>query len=282
MKKIWLILILITSALYADENRAYINITSNADKTIIFLDGKNIGETPINQYEVTPNKSIRLEATVDKNYYKRDIKTTIKVNNNTIPTFSLKFEKAAAKIFFVGEDAELYINDKFIKSLKRTNRMVTLEADENIKINLVDGYSRAEMYKDIKANTLNTLEYELITIPKEVRLYTSTVNDLMWEDTKEAANTNINWEKGYTYCTNLKIAQYEDFRMPTINELQELYENKDAIYNGFGGKFYWSDSTFDGDKKIWNYSIVKNFEDGTNQKSIKEFDQGRVRCVRDI
>jgi hypothetical protein len=282
MKKIWLILILITSALYADENRAYINITSNADKTIIFLDGKNIGETPIKQYEVTPNKSIRLEATVDKNYYKRDIKTTIKVNNNTIPTFSLKFEKAAAKIFFVGEDAELYINDKFIKSLKRTNRMVTLEADENIKINLVDGYSRAEMYKDIKANTLNTLEYELITIPKEVRLYTSTVNDLMWEDTKEAANTNINWEKGYTYCTNLKIAQYEDFRMPTINELQELYENKDAIYNGFGGKFYWSDSTFDGDKKIWNYSIVKNFEDGTNQKSIKEFDQGRVRCVRDI
>ena len=48
----------------------------------IFLDGKNIGNTPIQQYEVTPNKPIILEAVVDTNYYRRNIKTAIKVNSN--------------------------------------------------------------------------------------------------------------------------------------------------------------------------------------------------------
>ena len=104
----------------------------------------------------------------------------------------------------------------------------------------------------------------------------------MWEDTKDAVNTNINWSKANTYCADLKIANYEDFRLPSIDELQELYENKDKIYNGFGGKFYWSDESFQDEKKIWNYAIGKNFEDGTNQKSIQEFEQARVRCVRDI
>jgi len=282
MKNIWIVLLVISSFLYGAENKAYVNIISNAENTVIWLDGKNIGEAPILQYEVKPNQAIYLQAIVDKNYYKRDIKTTIKVNSKTIPTFSLKFEKAQAKIFFVGADAELYIDDKFIKKLEDTNRVVTVEANKNTKINLEDGYARTEMFKDIKANTLNTLQYTLITIPKEVRLYTSTVNELMWEDTKEAVNTDINWEKAYKYCQNLKIADYEDFRMPTIEELQELYDNKDAIYNGFGGKFYWSDTTFQSDKKIWDYSSVKNFEDGEESRSIKEFDQGRVRCVRDI
>ena len=283
MKKLWIIVFLIiTNYLSANTNKAYINIISNVENTTIFLDGKNIGNTPIKQYEVVPNKAIYLKAIVDTEYYRRNIKTTIKVNSKTIPTFSLKFQKAISKVFFVGDDAELYINDKFIKKLNDTNRVVTMEAGKNIKIRLLNGESEVTFIKDIKAKTANTLKYKLITTPKEVRLYTSTVNNLMWEDTKEAANTNINWDKANTYCANLKIAHFYDFRLPTINELTELYEHKDKIYNGHGGKFYWSSSTFKDEHKVWDYSVVKNFEDGQNQKSIKEFEEAKVRCVRDI
>lgn len=70
--------------------------------------------------------------------------------------------------------------------------------------------------------------------------------------------------------------------MPTIEELDELYENKDLIYNGFGGLFYWSSNTSVDDLNIWEYSEVKEFEDGTNRNVVKEFENGRVRCVRDI
>ena len=283
MTKIFIVLFLLTSNyLFANTNKAYVNIISNVDNTTIFLDGKKIGNTPIKQYQVVPNKALYLKAVVDKNYYKRDIKTTIKVTNNSVPTFSLKFNKGMAKIFLVGDDAELYINDKFIKKLNDSNRVVTLEAGKKVKIRLENGDSDVEYIQDIKAKTFNTLEYKLITIHKDVRLYTSTINDLMWEDTKDAANTNITWPKANTYCQELKIGQYDDFRLPRIAELDELYKNKDKIYNGHGGSFYWSDSTFQDDKNIWIYSIGKNFEDGVTQKSIQEFDKARVRCVRDI
>lgn len=287
MRKVWLILFLITNFFYTtlsaeEKTKAYINITSNAQDTLILLDGRNIGHTPIKQYQVTPNKKIKLKAIVDKDYYEKDITMDIEVNGKTIPTYNLKFEKAKAKIFFIGDDAEVYINGKFIQRVLDTNRVITVDAGEAIRINLIDGYARAELFEDIKANTLNNVEYVLIEIPKEVRLYTSTINNLMWEDTKDAVNKDITWEKAYTYCATLKIADYEDFRLPTIDELHELYENKDEIYNGFGGKFYWSDTTFKGETKIWDYSVVKDFNDGTNKKSIKEFEKGRVRCVRDL
>ena len=283
MNKILILLLLLSSTyLNAKIDTSYINIISNVENTTIFLDGKEIGKTPIKQYEVTPNKRILLKAVVDTDYYRRNIKTSIKVNNTTIPTFSLKFQKAKAKIYFVGDDAELYIYDKFIKRLDETNRVVVVDAAKKVKIRLLDGDGDITYMKDIKANTLNTFKYKLNRIPKEVRLYTSTIDDLMWEDTKEATNTNINWQNAFNYCVNLKIAHYDDFRLPTINELTKLYGNKEKIYNGFGGKFYWSSSTFDDEHMIWNYSVVKNFETGENQKSIKEFEQGRIRCVRDI
>ena len=283
MNKILIVLFIITlNYLNANTNKAYINIVSNVEDTVVFLDGINIGTTPIKQYEVVPDKVLKLKAIIDKNYYKKNIEKNIKIINETIPTFHLKFEKEMAKIFLVGDNAELYINDKFIKRLHDTNRIVNVETGKKIKIRLQDGESEITYIKDIQAKTVNTLKYKLIKTPKEVRLFTSTINDLMWEDTKDAANTNINWIKANTYCANLKIAHYEDFRLPSIDELQELYEDKDEIYNGYGGKFYWSENSFQDEKQIWSYAIGKNFEDGTNHKSIQEFGQARVRCVRDI
>jgi len=283
MKKILILLfIIISNTLHADMNKSFINVISNVDNTEIYLDGKKIGNTPISQYEVTPNKRILLVAKVDTDYYRRNIKTAIKVNSKTVPTFSLKFQKEKAKIFLVGDNAELYLNDKYIKKLHDTNRVITVDASKKLKIRLLDDDGEITYIKDIKGKTLNTLKYKLIRIPKDVRLYTATIDNLMWEDTKESTNTNINWEKAYNYCSNLKIVQYDDFRLPTINELTDLYTDKEKIYNKFGGKFYWSSSTFKDEHKVWDYSVVKNSETGMNQKSIKEFEQGRVRCVRDL
>jgi len=283
MNKILLILLFtILTYLNAVENKAYLNIMSNVNDTTIYIDGKKIGKTPIKQYEVMANKTISIKGMVDMHYYERNIEKQVRVSPNTIPTITLNFEKAMAEVFFVGDDAELYINDTFIKKLHESNRIVTMEAGEKVKIDLIDGDGRAHYIKEIKTKFDNTIKYKLITIPKAVRLYTTTINDLMWEDTKEAANTNNNWINAYRYCTSLEIANFKDFRLPTIDELDELYDNKEEIYNGFGGKFYWSNSTFKDEHEVWDYAQVKNFDDGLIQKSIKEFEQGRVRCVRDL
>jgi len=276
------ILIIALSSIYADTNKSFINIFSNVENTTVLLNGKDIGMAPILQYEVTPNENISIKGMVDKDYYLNDIEKKVQVRTNNIETVNLKFEKAKGKLFLVGDDADIYINDKYLKKLNDSNRMIEVEAGSEIKLNFEEGYARNEYNIDVKANSVTTFQYELILIPKAVRLYTSSIYELMWEDTKEATNTDINWDKAKAYCENLTIAHYDDFRLPDMDELDELYDNQEEIYNGFGGKFYWSDSEFENNSGIWSYSMGKNFEDGTHHKSVKEFRKGRVRCVRDI
>jgi len=277
------ILIIALSSIYADTNKSFINIFSNVEKnTTVLLNGKDIGMAPILQYEVTPNENISIKGMVDKDYYLNDIEKKVQVRTNNIETVNLKFEKAKGKLFLVGDDADIYINDKYLKKLNDSNRMIEVEAGSEVKLNFEEGYARNEYNIDVKANSVTTFQYELILIPKAVRLYTSSIYELMWEDTKEATNTDINWDKAKAYCENLTIAHYDDFRLPDMDELDELYDNQEEIYNGFGGKFYWSDSEFENNSGIWSYSMGKNFEDGTHHKSVKEFRKGRVRCVRDI
>jgi len=282
MKKTLLVFVICIVTLFADENKAFINIISNAEETTILLDGKDIGKTPIKQYEVTPNQSLRLQAIVDKEYYTKDIDTQIKVNTHTIPTFDLKFTKKTTQLFLVGDDAELYIDGTFIKELNDSNRVITVQTDQRKNLKLEDGDARTNINKDVKANGIETVKYKLKMIHKDVRLYTETINNLMWEDTKEAENTDIDWIKAAAYCKDFEKGSYDDFRLPTIKELEELYEYKDLIYNGFGGVIYWSSTTKKDDMNLWEYSQVINFEDGTSRAVVKEFEKGRVRCVRDI
>jgi hypothetical protein len=99
----------------------------------------------------------------------------------------------------------------------------------------------------------------------------------------EAYSTKaINWKQAKKYCDKLELVELKDWYMPSIEQLDSLYENRDKIYHGFGVEFYWSSSTFTDKKYIWKYSYVKDFEEGETKKSVKEFEQARVRCVRDI
>jgi len=261
---------------------SYININSNAKNTTIYIDNELAGKAPIKQYKVAPNKTISILAIIDKNYYVKNIETTIKVKKQTIPTLELNFTKAKAKVFFVGGDGELYINGKFIIFLSEETRVRELEAQENAKFYIQNGYKEIYIEKNIVANSFNKIEYKLKNIPLDIRLYTLSIDNLMWEDTKEAANSAMTWEQGYDYCKNYELAGLKDWSIPSIDQLDLLYKNKDIIYNGFGGAFYWSSNRFQGKSKIWDYSLVKDFENGKTRKSIIEFEQGRIRCVRII
>jgi len=272
-----------------DENQSkiqsdtFINVISNVKDTMIYLNNEYIGNTPIKLYPVPAYQNMNLTAKIDKNYYEKDLSGTIRVRKQTMPTYSLKFKKAKAKLFFIGEDADLHINGKFIKKLNATNRVVTVIADKNVSIKIInqdnDVYSTME---DIQANTTTNIPYKIKPINNEIKLFTTTIGDNMWEDTKEAATKATNWKQAKKYCKKLELGDVKDWYVPTIDQLNELYENRDKIYHGFGGAFYWSDDIFSDKKNIWNYSYVKDFEEGETKTSVKEFAQGRIRCVRDI
>jgi len=282
-KFLLLLLCVIGTLVAKDINSAYINITSNVKDTIIYINDIRAGTVPINLYKVTPNKPLKIKAITNKDYYKNDIIKYVNVLHNTIPTYHIEFEKAKAKLFFVGVDADLYINDKFITALENDNRVHEVDANDNLKIQLLKEYKKTTIYKNVEANKNYEVEYELIEIPKDIRLKTSMINELMWEDTPHAANTQVSWEKAKEYCESLRIGEFKDWKLPTIEQLNDLHEKyKDEIYHGYGNSFYWSQSTSTSESKIWDYSFTKDFSTGKNRKPVKEFDNGLVRCVREI
>ena len=75
-------------------------------------------------------------------------------------------------------------------------------------------------------------------------------------------------------CNNLELNGYNDWFLPSKEELKILFENRDAIGGFVSGELYWSSSQVD---KFDAWGQV--FEDGFENSVSKSF-LGRVRAVR--
>jgi len=89
---------------------------------------------------------------------------------------------------------------------------------------------------------------------------------LMWQ--QDTGPVNYNWKEALSYCENLTLAGYNDWRLPSANELQSLVDYSrynpsiDTIFSNTVSSFYWSSTTFVSNTAIAWYV---------------RFDNGRVR-----
>ena len=72
-----------------------------------------------------------------------------------------------------------------------------------------------------------------------------------------APKARMDWFSAYDYCRNLSIDGFAGWRMPTRDELVQMYSKKKAI-RGFGGVVYWS--LTEGD--YYDSHFVINFSNG--------------------
>ena len=82
---------------------------------------------------------------------------------------------------------------------------------------------------------------------------------LMWQNSNDSLNTELDWEGALEYCHDLEFAGFNDWRLPNINELSTISGN------------YWSSTT--------DYNQANRAKAGIfnlNYKSNKK----KVRCVR--
>lgn len=264
-------------------NYTYINVDANVKDTPIFLAGKEIGKTPIKAFKIEAGKTQELKAIANKDYYEKDLVKTINVRKNIQKDFMFKFEKSKSKLFLVGDKAHLFIDNKFIKELNEENRIIEINAGENVELYLEDNYKTRTLFKDLKANQFYEIPYTLLNIPKDIRLLTTTVENLMWEDTKHAATVQLDWEQAKIYCEDLNVAGLKGWKIPTLKQLQRLEEKyKDKMYHGHGKTFYWSDKLSDSKNGIWSYASAINFETGRVTTPVKEIATGYVRCVKEL
>jgi hypothetical protein len=187
--------------------------------------------------------------------------------------------------------------DHTIKVLKAKNRQyqryvqkeVFVGAETSIKITFkLDFFNKKNIWEPTLSyrNVLQTKD-----IPKLQRFQRngSVVNDiklrLMWQDDYAAKTTQYSWSEAKSYCSNLSLAGYSDWRLPTYNELVTIVDYdryqpaimpsfKNIVSNDFE-KNYWSSTSYNS-KEARGMEFRYGFSGG-GSKSEKNF----VRCIRD-
>lgn len=118
----------------------------------------------------------------------------------------------------------------------------------------------------------------------------STLNsDLMWQDNE---SVQMNWEGALSYCNELSVGGYTDWRLPNKNELLSLvdYSETSPSINGIfqhiatpsyetAPYYYWTSSTYLGyTTRAWSIDFYRGEESiGSNKDS-----SYNVRCTRNI
>jgi hypothetical protein len=111
---------------------------------------------------------------------------------------------------------------------------------------------------------------------------------LTWTKTDNGAD--INWYQANAYCTNLRLGGYTDWRLPTIDELQGIYDPGSDVpgqWNGSATTWHvkgnlklssvpWSSSSKNA-KEAWYI----NFDNGERRSNLfGNSGYVRARCVR--
>ena len=119
----------------------------------------------------------------------------------------------------------------------------------------------------------------------EATMVRDTRTGLMWEDTPHVKETKITHPRAKTYCSELRLGTFDNWRLPTIKELLSIVDYtrvEPAIFKTFDyveeESFYWTSTPVAGeDDEFWGV----NFKHGESSRASEYYDR-YVRCVRDM
>ncbi len=293
MFKNFLFLFLLLNHVKASHDIAHINIVSNVKDTKIYLDGKFIGITPIERFEVESNKNIELNASANSQYYPKSYLRNIKVDKSKINSYEIEIEKIKAKIELIGKDGYLFINDSFTETLNSTNRIIEVIPNENIKIEIQNGDKKFITYKDMNASGFYQIKYNLDSAAtkdsKDLDNNSSnkyqnivTIGDLVWQDTLTIIDLKLLYSDAVNYCQELELAEFNDWTLPSIEQLNLLEIDKIKFRNKFTNNIYVSSTKGKGDYIYWDYLLTKNFETNKIDTINGSAHEANLICVRKI
>ena len=113
-------------------------------------------------------------------------------------------------------------------------------------------------------------------------IVTDNITGLMWQDDADASSVTKNWSDAKTYCENLTLGGYTDWRLPSIDELEGIVDFEhynpaiDPTFQHVTSYFYWSSTTY---AVRTDYAWIVNFGSGYSDGGGKTR-TSYVRCVR--
>ena len=137
------------------------------------------------------------------------------------------------------------------------NKGLKMEINNIVKVLGIDAFLGKSLYGGTIIGLLD--DSILILAPKETE-------------------TRLNWSEAIEYCSKLSSNGYQDWRLPSKDELKEVYNNKDVLDSkeAFVEDSYWSSSEFSSTNAWKQY-----FYNGNQYNGIKTTAY-YVRAVRSI
>jgi len=129
--------------------------------------------------------------------------------------------------------------------------------------------------------------YEKIEFSRDSRseIVTDKTNSLMWQDT--SYTKKLYWNDAKNYCSNLKLGGYSDWRLPEIEELYSITDQRKTSSPFVNSNFqniktsywYWSKlPVIKYSSKSWLVNFNYGYDDGWDYHDDDSF----VVCVRDF
>ena len=94
---------------------------------------------------------------------------------------------------------------------------------------------------------------------------------MKFEIAPKSTEIQANWDEANIYCAELKIDGKTGWRLPTKEELNEIYESE----NDFVGTCYWSSTVCNG-----SYTWSQNMNNGYQFNRLKYYGGTYVRAIR--
>lgn len=90
---------------------------------------------------------------------------------------------------------------------------------------------------------------------------------------KQDLSATADWNEAIQFCTDYREGGFDDWRLPTIDELNLVYKNKDQV-GSFVRFSYWSSTEYAG-----HFAWFQNFYTGTQDNDFKD-NTCYVRAIR--
>ncbi|WP_129101138.1 DUF1566 domain-containing protein [Arcobacter sp. F2176] len=173
---------------------------------------------------------------------------------------------------------------------KRLNFDVSKDTIEEITLDFDIEAQKYKMEKEKKQR--ERIEKERIRKEEKKSIYIDKKQKLMWQDNSAVLKIKKSWltktnydgknyfnivgDTAMSYCKNLTLAKFKDWRLPTKDELKNLSTQKDKLKN-ISSNWYWSaTSNNNNSERAW--SIY--FDNGDGYSDLKNA-SNYVRCIRD-
>jgi len=187
---------------------------------------------------------------------------------STISNFGMKYP-ALDDIYFNNNINELYWTTT--SYISRDNHVWTVQMNNG---DCCDTSKSQKCYvRAVRGNQERPFDHWIINTDNT---FTDTQTGLMWQ--LEIPSQKKNWESALSYCTDLTLANYSDWRLPSRNELMSI---ADFTKEQPASDHFWSSTTYQNIPYFaWTLKLSNGsdeFSDKTNQNAVRAVRGGQIQ-----